>query len=306
MRLLALVSASWCVLLLATGDVRAQPGRFIPLSRPPVLRPPGGGGFHPHIPVHPHIPSHGFSGIDSNICWGFAAVVGAIVLVLVGWHVGRALMQPRTRPGVAAAASQASAAPIPPPDLILGPDEVREKARKTTHLLEVLARRDSTLEPAALRQFVAEVFARLQPAWQALDYGPVHDLVTPALRARHEQLLQAMRRERLINRIEDPRMLRLEFVHVSCPEDPDEHEVTALITSAARVYFVNDRTHAFSHGSREVLPYQEFWVLRRQGASWRLHDIERSHQSERLHAANEVAGMADVDRRNAEEGVLCL
>jgi predicted lipid-binding transport protein (Tim44 family) len=248
--------------------------------------------------------SHGGGGIDADVCWGFVAVLGAIVLMIVGWNLGRALTRGKTRPGVAAADTPTP--PDPPRDLILGPGEVGEKARKTARLLHVLARRDGALDPSALHQSIAAMFAQVQRAWEARNYGPVGDLLTPSLRARHEQLLQAMRRERLINRIEDLAIQRLELVHVCCPEDSGEYEVTALITFAARVYFINERTEAFSHGSSKVLPYQEFWVFRRQGAQWRLHDIERSHQSERLHAANQVAGLSDVDRRNAEEGVICL
>jgi predicted lipid-binding transport protein (Tim44 family) len=250
--------------------------------------------------------SHGSGGIDSDVCWGFVAVLGAIVLVVVGWNLGRALTRGKTRPGVTAADRRAPTWSDPPRDLILGPGEVGEKARKTARLLHVLARRDSALDPSALHQSIAAMFAQVQRAWEARDYGPVGDLLTPSLRARHEQLLQAMRRERLINRIEDLAIQRLELVHVCCPEDSDEYEVTALITFAARVYFVNERREAFTRGLSKVLPYQEFWVFRRQGAQWRLHDIERSHQSKRLHAANKVGGLTDVDRRNAEEGVICL
>ena len=51
-----------------------------------------------------------------------------------------------------------------------------------------------------------------------------------------------------------------------------------------------------------MVPYQEFWVFQRRGDAWRLQTIEQSHESDRLEAANRVAGMTDVDVRNAEAG----
>jgi predicted lipid-binding transport protein (Tim44 family) len=287
------VLSALCVLLLAAGDARAQPGRFIPMPRPPA-----GGGFH--VPLH--IP--GLERLGGDVCWGVLVVVG---LAVIGWLVGVALgggmgsSQP-----AAAAAWQAPTSPVPPPDVILDPAAVSAKAQKTTRLLEALARRDGALNPDALREFMARTFDRVHECWEARDYGPVRELLTPSLLAAHEKQLAAMRRERLINRSEARRLEGLEFVHVCCPADMERHEVTALITFQARVYYIDERTGGFARGSNVVLPYQEFWVFRRHGEAWRLHDIERSHLSNRLSADNEVAGMTDVDRRNAEENVICL
>ena len=124
--------------------------------------------------------------------------------------------------------------------------------------------------------------------------------------AEHEKLLRAMIRNHQINRLEDLHLRRLEFVHLWCPEETDRHEVTALITFEEKVYFVSDRTGAFLRGSQKVIPYQEFWVFGRCGESWRLVKIERSHESNRLEAANRVDGLSDLERRNAEEGVICI
>src|SRR5262249_44740531 len=101
-----------------------------------------------------------------------------------------------------------------------------------------------------------------------------------ALCARHEELLRGMRDNQEVNRIENLRVLRLEFVHVRCPGETYRAEVTALITFQAKVYFVREWTGAFLRGSRDVIPYQEFRTFRRHGAGWRLQTIERSHESD--------------------------
>jgi hypothetical protein len=294
MRLVSLVSAVMCVLLWTSVEARGQPGRYIPLPAP------SGGGGVPEI--LPHIPFF----IGGDVCWVIGAIAIVIVVAAVGWNVGEALGRGPSSPP--ANAGQSMPPPSIPPlqDLIIQPDEVADKARKTTRLLEALAQRDAAFSPGELRALITATFTRLQQCWEARDYGPVREALGPSLLAEHEAQIRAMRRDRVINRSDDVRLLRLEFVHVWCPTEADRHEVTALLTWEAKVYFVNDRTGAFLRGSQTVIPYQEFWVFRRHGAAWRLQSIDRSHASGRLEAANRVDGMTDVDRRNAENGVIVL
>jgi predicted lipid-binding transport protein (Tim44 family) len=304
MRLVTLLSAALCVTLLAAGEAWGQAGRF------PIRFPSGGGGGF-HVPIH--FPWHG-SGGDSDLFWVIVAIVGILVLAVVGWKLGEWLGRAKssasssgqTLNGLGSLGQSAATPPPPLEDLILRPDEVEEKARKTTRLLDALAQRDAAFNPLALRAFISATFTRVQQCWEARDYGPVRELLGPTLLAQHEELLKAMRRSRQINRIDDLRIRRLEFVHLWCPQETDRQEVTALITFEAKVYFVHERTGAFLHGSHKILPYQEFWIFRRYGEGWRLQVIDRSHESDRLEAANRVDGMTEVDRRNTEEGVIVL
>jgi hypothetical protein len=288
MRLVSLFSITLCVSLLSVGGVQAQAGRL-----PPLPRPPGGRGIHfPHI-----FPRFGGS-IDDTIVWVLVTLLVAVLLVYVGFQVGRSLAArkagvPHSKP----AAWQASFTPpdAPLPDLILHPTEVEEKARRTERLLETLARHDSAFSPTTLCEFVTSTFLQVQRCWEWQDYDPVQEHLTPALLAQHKKMLLAMHRRGLINRIENLRVNRLEFVQVSCPAEDGHHEVTALITFEAKVYFVQEGTGAFQGGSRQVLPCQEFWVFRRDGEAWKLHAIERSHLSSRLRAPNRVEGMAGAE-----------
>lgn len=196
---------------------------------------------------------------------------------------------------------------IPPlEDLIIRPDEVEAKARKTTRLLEVLAKHDAPFSPYVLRAFITGTFTRVQQCWADRDYGPVSELLGPSILAQHEELLRAMRGNHEINRIEDLRVLRLEFVNVSCPSEPACHEVTALITFEAKVYFCDDRNGEIVRGSLKRIPYQEFWTFGRYGDRWRLVSIDRSGDTDRLETANRVDGMTDVEVSNAEDGVIVL
>jgi hypothetical protein len=172
--------------------------------------------------------------------------------------------------------------PVPPlEDLILSAEEVEEKALSTLWLLDELAQRNPLFNPSSLEAFIKATFLQVQQCWEKRDYGPVRDLLAPSLLAEHEELLQAMRRDGLINRIESLSVRRLEFVHVFCPEETDRHEVTALITFDARTYFVGEATGAYVHGSRKILVYQEYWVFGRRGDTWRLRTIDRDQRDHR-------------------------
>ena len=52
--------------------------------------------------------------------------------------------------------------------------------------------------------------------------------MTPKAFAKYDELIRAMRRNREINRIEDSLICRLEFVHVSCPAEVENHTITAM------------------------------------------------------------------------------
>jgi hypothetical protein len=256
-------------------------GRFIPLPAPA-----GSGGFH--VPLH--IP--GLEKIGGDLCWLFWAAAVLIFLVQAAWRVSQTQGGDTSWPQPAAAATgRALTGSVPPRDLILDRAQVSDKARKTTCLLEVLARRDGALGPAALRAVVADTFLRVQQCWEARDHGPVRERLGPGILAKHEDLLRQMRQGHEINRIEGLRVEALDFVHLYCPEDRNGLEVTALITFEATVYFVDDRYGTYTRGSRSPGRYQEFWVFRRHGEGWRLDAIERTHESSRLRSANYVAGL---------------
>jgi predicted lipid-binding transport protein (Tim44 family) len=225
-------------------------------------------------------------------------------LLVVGWKLGRALggRGAGSRPHGNRAPQARPLTSVPPEDLIFSPGEVADKARETTLLLEALAQHEPVFAPQALGEFILRTFTRVQECWAGRDYGSLREWLSPALWAKHEALLQAMRRHREINRIEDLRVRRLAFVRVTRPDDPDLHEVTALITFEARVYFVHEQTEAYVRGSQRTRLFQEFWTFRRRGDVWLLHAIEQGDESDRLELSNTVTGREAVDLCNAEAG----
>jgi predicted lipid-binding transport protein (Tim44 family) len=165
--------------------------------------------------------------------------------------------------------------------------------------MESLSRQDPALDPVKLHAKVSLTFDLVQKAWEARDYSSVRHLLLPDILARHEKLLKDMRNCHDINRVEGLRIERLEFVHLDSPQPAGAQEVTALITFRASVYFIDDRTGAYTYGQRSPSLFQEFWVFRRGEEGWLLQDIEQSHESNRLRRPNIAAGLTDEELVNA-------
>ncbi len=284
--------------LLAIADrVWAQAGEYIPPIEP---FPISGGG----APSMPFIPWHwGGNNGDAAGCWIVLMLALTLFVLLVGILLGQALGRwssagPRTagrdQPPKATSTPAAGFASVPAMDeLILSPSEVAAKEEETEGLLLQLAARDPIFEPTSLRDRLERLFFLVQQCWQAQDYGPVHDLLMPGILVTHKAMLRSMKRHAEINRVEDVRITRFEFVHVLCPGEAGRQEVTALITFEARVYFVHEVTNAFLRGAHHLGLYQEFWIFRREESRWRLLTIEQSHESNRLRAENRVEETPD-------------
>jgi hypothetical protein len=281
-----LVSCVFAAVLLvsAPATARAQAGRYIPIP----VRPPGGVPFHlPHLPWHGGVGGGGDSGWVPYVL----AALGVAVAIGLGWAVGRGL------------AEKGAADPAAAPDLIHEAWAVAPKAEATRRLMEFLAHNDPLLDPAALRRWAEESFLRVQQCWQDGDYGPLGALLVSPLRAEHEAQLAAMRASGERNVLDGLRVERLEFVHLNCPAGTPGPELTALITFSAASYYVSALTRTFRRGSRVPARFQEFWVFRREGSTWRLAAIERSHLSTRLSRPNHVGRLTQEQLEHAEQSI---
>jgi hypothetical protein len=284
-------------ILLLESSVLAQAGRYIP----PRI-PGGGSGINsPYlIPIHT-------GGKDSDTNW---TIVGILFLAAIFWGLGKLLgneddqFARNTKSNwVPGALPQRTKSPPPMEDLILNRGEVAPKAQQTRRLLEFLAHRDRLFDPSALTKCISMTFLLVQECWQKRNYAPVADMLTPGILAKHEELLKSMRRNHEINRFEGLRIDRLELVHIYGPENPDHHEVTALITFQGTSYYIDDRSQEYRRGLQKPTWFQEFWTFRRHGETWRLHTIEQSHESDRLEAANVVAELTEEQLQNGQASI---
>ena len=287
---------------LYTAGTAAHAQAFRPV---PMPRMPSPGGPHGPIPL----PFNIFG--DSDIGMYLLIIAGALVLIVFGFLAGMDLG--RRQRGLPALPRPAAAMPsidplfvTPKPDVIRSPYEVVDKSQRTTSLLSALAKNEPLFEPEPLREWIRAYFHSVQAAWEARDPAPVKNKMTPQALAKYENLIRAMRRNREINRIEDLLVCRLEFVHVSCPAEVENHMVTALITYQAKAYFVEGKTGAYRRGIQKDALYQDFWTFQRHADGWKLHEVQESWNDSHLCQPNRVHGMTDVELQNAERGVILL
>lgn len=177
-------------------------------------------------------------------------------------------------------------------DHLCSPREVKAKASRTQKLAEYLAARDAMFKPDALKATAESTFRKLQECWQARAYEPMRPLLMSDLFASHLGQIEAMKRQREINVIENLVVNAVRIVHIRQTEKADGREFTALITAQARDYYVDDRTKAFRRGDRSSARFQEFWTFQQWNGKWLLREIEQTKESSVLKDENEVETMS--------------
>ena len=175
-------------------------------------------------------------------------------------------------------------------DYVHPPSAVRPRSEATERALASLAVTDRSAEPGRLRGVVLNTFNQLQSCWTSREYEPMRPLLTPELFDTHGRQLAAMKQHHEINRIDDIRVESIDLVHVGRWAREGGIEFTALITAAARDYYVDDRTFKFLRGDAWVARFQEFWTFRHEGDRWLLRQIEQSQESRKLTETNDIGG----------------
>jgi predicted lipid-binding transport protein (Tim44 family) len=292
----ALLAAA--VLLLSAAPASAQAFRLPRIPLPPG----GGGGIHFF-----HIPHFLFRGvIESQVGQVVLIVLGILLLTLIGWAVGCAIGGRRGDPsasgshhsftqpfafGVPKSATTPDRDAVPCADVLLDPLATAPKTLETRRLMESLSSRDRHIDPAFLDQRFRATFHLVQQGWEERICECFDDLLTPHLFAKFRQLIDGMRQNHRVNRLEGLQVENLEFLHLNCPEDQDAQEVSALITFCVTSYYLDERTGARCDGETYPRRFQECWTFRRNQDCWKLEEVERSPQCSRLDKPNKVAGL---------------
>jgi hypothetical protein len=74
----------------------------------------------------------------------------------------------------------------------------------------------------------------------------------------------------------------------------------------ARAPFVHESTGNLLAGSRDLGLFQEFWTFQRRGDRWLLHEVNPTRDDSLLKKPNGIAGLTEVELRNAERRVITL
>jgi hypothetical protein len=161
-----------------------------------------------------------------------------------------------------------------PLDFTVDPVRARERDRESRATLEALGHEDPAFLPGPLDTLVRDTFLLLQRCWTDRDYGPLKDRLTTKLLEHHQNLVEGMKANHEVNRLEGLALEGLWFFQVNRRENQTP-EVTVLFQARVKDYYVDDRNQRFLRGDSSVESFQEFWVFRLAPDGWRLAAIEQ-------------------------------
>ena len=169
-------------------------------------------------------------------------------------------------------------------DVVLSRAKIRKKKRKTVKLLEFISKTDDEWKTNKLSARARKLFLTMQKHWQARDYLPIKDEISPVIYKDHVRQLEGLKRNKEINVIEGLKVNYVDLVNVRYTHKPEDREFTVLITATGKNYYVNERTKKMIRGDRTPGKHQEFWTFQYLPEEKRfvLREIEQSSASDIL------------------------
>ena len=169
-------------------------------------------------------------------------------------------------------------------DVLLSRANIQKKKRKTVKLLEFISKTDDEWQTNKLSTRARKLFLTMQKHWQARDYLPIKDEMSPVIYKDHSRQLNGLKLNKERNVIESLKVNYVDLVNVRYTQKPEDREFTALITATAKNYYVDERTRKFIRGSLTPGQHQEFWTFQYLPAEKRfvLREIEQASASDIL------------------------
>lgn len=219
------------------------------------------------------------------------ALIGTVILLKTFSFLSDRMGASRAASGGAAGGSAGTApgwkpAAAPRRNFLLPNGTIAPKAEATLAVMRGLAGTAPEFDPARLETVVADVFLKVEKAWEARDLSTVRPLMLPVLFETYSLRAQGFRSKRQINKLDGLKVLHIDFVHVRCPEQAEGRSFTALITASAADYLVDDLTNSRLGGDPEPATFQEFWTFYRLCDAWALSRIDKASDMVALNAPN--------------------
>jgi predicted lipid-binding transport protein (Tim44 family) len=159
------------------------------------------------------------------------------------------------------------AAPVQSPD--------QEVSTGISHIQSM----DKTFDPAAFKDWVQDLFFKIQAAWGIQDLSPVHSFLTDQMRGLFQQDLDSQKAVNQVNRMENIAVRSVEITEAWQEEGKDF--VTVLFYANLLDYTVDKTSGAVVSGSKtEPVKFREFWTFVRPvggRSSWQLSAINQEN-----------------------------
>jgi predicted lipid-binding transport protein (Tim44 family) len=138
---------------------------------------------------------------------------------------------------------------------------------------------DQTFDPMAFKDWVQDLFFKIQAAWGNQDLNPIHAFLTDQMRGLFQKDLDTQKAVNQINRLENIAVRSLEITEAWQEEGKDF--VTVLFYANLLDFTVDKTTGAVVSGSKtEPVKFREFWTFVRPvgGRSpWQLSAINQEN-----------------------------
>jgi len=142
--------------------------------------------------------------------------------------------------------------------------------------LEEIGRFDASFNTEKFLETAEDLFFRIQAAWMNRSLDGVEDLLTPEMREYFSGEFVRMKHERVINRLENIAVRRVEPAEVW--QESGRNYITVLFTANLLDYTVDDESGKLVSGDKlNPVKFQEFWTFSRdlRDRHWQLAGINQ-------------------------------
>ncbi len=123
-----------------------------------------------------------------------------------------------------------------------------------------------------LKNFVKDMFIKLQKEWSKGDLSPVRNYFTDRLYSHLEMELIELMEKKQRNIIEDINVKNVDIIH---REKEDSHDVAIAEIEADMIdYVVDEFGNVIKGNKNKPVKVKEYWVLVGTGLNWKLDDIK--------------------------------
>lgn len=138
---------------------------------------------------------------------------------------------------------------------------------------------DQTFDPLAFKDWVQDLFFKIQAAWGNQDLGPVSSCLTDQMKDIFNQDLEEQKSAKRINRLENIAVRSVDITEAWQEEGKDF--ITILFYANLLDYTVDKTTGAVVSGSKtEPVKFREFWTFMRPvggRGTWQLSAIQQEN-----------------------------
>lgn len=138
---------------------------------------------------------------------------------------------------------------------------------------------DQTFDPLAFKDWVQDLFFKIQAAWGNQDLSPVNPFLTDQMKGIFNQDLEEQKAGNRINRLENIAVRSVDITEAWQEEGKDF--ITVLFYANLLDYTVDKTTGAVTSGSKtDPVKFREFWTFMRPvggRAAWQLSAIQQEN-----------------------------